>query len=116
MRSDRRRFGNDRLAERADNRKFRIAGALLAKENAMIFRLDSVFHGIAAVFRFAWWGLRGYRILATEAESEARSEHCYDCPELTESDQCRRCTCFRATKVVLTSAQCPLKKWLAMRA
>lgn len=74
------------------------------------------FKFLMAMARVAWAKARGYRTLATEEEAEDRLDICLDCPFLApESNyRCKICTCFVEAKVLLTTEECPKKKWLAI--
>lgn len=73
-------------------------------------------------FRLAWAGLKslwrrlcGYRVLVTHEEQVQRLNECNYCEELTVLRQCKLCKCFVDEKTLLTSEQCPKRKWLQIR-
>lgn len=69
---------------------------------------------LGAVVRTAWAKIRGYEILTTEQEQDDRLDECDWCDDLTESSQCRVCSCWVQAKTMLTMEACPRKKWRAI--
>lgn len=64
--------------------------------------------------RTAWAQLRGYEILVTAEEREARLDKCDWCEYLTDCAQCRICTCFVDGKTWLAAESCPAGQWKAI--
>lgn len=80
----------------------------------MILRFSSPFRLAWAGIKLFWARLRGFRTLTTPWEAECRLNICHQCPELTESGQCRVCACFVESKTLLAPENCPLGKWKAI--
>lgn len=55
--------------------------------------------------------LRGYDTIANSDEQLARNVSCASCPEY-EYGSCRICKCITLAKTMLTTEQCPKKRWL----
>jgi hypothetical protein len=69
---------------------------------------------LATIGRTFWARLAGYRVLLTPEEQDNRLVACEVCEELTESRQCRVCTCFVDAKTALAPERCPLGRWPAI--
>jgi hypothetical protein len=67
-----------------------------------------------AASRAAWARLRGYELLVTPGEREARLDRCDWCEHLTQCSQCRLCTCLVAGKTWLAMEKCPAGRWKAV--
>lgn len=72
------------------------------------------FRFMLSVARTTWAKLRGYEILATPGERDERLDQCDWCDELSQSQQCRVCSCFVLAKAALALESCPKKKWRAI--
>lgn len=79
-----------------------------------MIKLSSPFRLAWASIKLAYARMRGFRLLCTDREQNARLNECDWCPELTDSRQCRICTCDVDAKTLLTTESCPLLKWKAI--
>lgn len=55
--------------------------------------------------------LLGDDVLASEWTKMMRRQACRRCPQLVDSGQCRKCSCFVSLKTILAGEKCPLNKW-----
>ena len=82
----------------------------------MIISWKSPFRFIAAIFRAGRQAARGRDVIASTGTISSRLEECEGCAFYDEEDgQCRVCTCFVSTKVILNSEKCPKGFWDAVR-
>jgi hypothetical protein len=72
--------------------------------------MSQFFSIVAAWARIQWAKFRGYRILTTMKESTIRYDHCLKCPAF-DGFQCGDCGCLAMAKVMITTEECPRKKW-----
>jgi hypothetical protein len=70
-----------------------------------------IFTFIKAMVLLKWARLRGYRTICTPREEATRYTICKPCPQFQDG-QCRRCGCLVEAKTMLTTEQCPDKRWL----
>jgi len=54
--------------------------------------------------------VRGFRVITTTAEAEERLAECRACEEYNDGI-CSACSCLTMAKVILTTEQCPKRKW-----
>ncbi len=66
---------------------------------------------IKAMLLLRWAKFFGYGIIASLEEQIDRLDECVDCPQFKEG-QCLRCGCLVQAKIMLTTEQCPDKRWL----
>ena len=66
---------------------------------------------IKSMFLLKWARLTGRATLASSKEQQVRLDECLKCPQF-EDGNCRRCGCLVYAKIMLTTEQCPDKRWL----
>jgi len=70
------------------------------------------FYAIRAFYRAVKAYFRGDRLIVSGRVSAKRRKLCNACFWRDPvSDQCRKCTCFLALKVELTTEKCPIDRW-----
>lgn len=80
----------------------------------MIFRWDMPFRAAGATFRAFWAKIRGYRALCTPQEEAERFSECKICPFFLDGWQCGVCGCVATAKCMITTEECPKKRWRAI--
>lgn len=68
------------------------------------------FRFFASWIAMRWHKLRGYRTIATPEEQLERLGSCGPC-EHFKNGICDLCGCLVQAKIILTSEECPEKKW-----
>lgn len=76
----------------------------------MILRWRTPYLFLLAVGRVVRGWLTAQPLFVPPEHAEAREQACRACPQYAEG-QCRECTCFVSTKVLLRTERCPLGRW-----
>jgi hypothetical protein len=83
---------------------------MLAEELLVVF--PNPFRAAAALYRAVKTYFRGDRLVVAGRVRDRRRRLCNKCFwRDPQSDQCRKCTCFLALKVELTTEKCPIDRW-----
>lgn len=72
--------------------------------------IKMAFHFVASMARHQWAKWRGYEILAPVPIMVVRARKCGGCI-FNEDEQCSRCKCLIASKVMMSLESCPEGFW-----
>lgn len=84
----------------------------------MIWNWKTPFRAIRALAKVCWALLRSKPVIAETVVIDTRTAICESCPGGfydAKEGQCRACTCFVVTKVMLNTESCPHGYWHPIR-